>query len=53
VSTLIVLGSEAHGISPQIKELCHQTISIEMKAESESINVSVAAGIIAHSLYEL
>mgnify|MGYP001028132361 CR=1 FL=1 len=53
VSTLIVLGSEAHGISPQIKELCHQTISIEMRAESESINVSVAAGIIAHSLYEL
>jgi TrmH family RNA methyltransferase len=52
-STLIVLGSEAHGISTEIKELCRQTLSIEMRPESESINVSVAAGIIAHSLYGL
>ena len=52
-STLIVLGSEAHGINNEIKKLCHQTVSIEMKPESESINVSVAAGIIAHYLYGL
>lgn len=52
-STLIVLGSEAHGLSEEVKRRCHQTLSIEMLPESESINVSIAAGIIAHHLYEL
>lgn len=52
-STLIVLGSEAHGLSAEVKSRCHQTLSIEMLPESESINVSVAAGIIAHHLYGL
>lgn len=49
--TLFVLGSEAHGMSPQIRQLCHQIIKIEMQQTSESVNVAVAAGIIAHFVY--
>ena len=52
-STLIVLGSEAHGLSEEVKRRCHLTLGIEMIPESESVNVSVAAGIIAHHLYGL
>jgi RNA methyltransferase, TrmH family len=46
----LVLGSESHGISPEILKLADKTIKIEMSSKIESLNVASAAAIL---LYEL
>lgn len=48
---LIVLGSEARGIDSEIKTMTDKTLRIEMGEGIESLNVAVAAGIIAHHLF--
>ena len=45
----IVMGSEEKGIYPALLKICDEKISIPMKNEFESLNVSVATGMI---LYE-
>lgn len=45
----IVLGSEEKGIYPALMKICDEKIKIPMKGEFESLNVSVATGMI---LYE-
>lgn len=45
----IVMGSEENGISHEYLKLCDDTIKIPMKGKVESLNVSVACGIV---LYE-
>ncbi len=46
----IVLGSEGDGVSKEIMKLCDERIKISMSGTTESLNVSVSAGII---LYEI
>lgn len=46
----IVMGSEDKGIFPALMKVCDERFSIPMKNDFESLNVSVAAGII---LYEV
>ena len=46
----IVLGSEEKGIYPALMKICDEKIKIPMKGDFESLNVSVAAGMI---LYEV
>ena len=50
---IIVLGSEAHGISESIKKIKHEKIYIPISENMESLNVSVAAGIIMFYLKKL
>lgn len=45
----IVMGSEEKGIYPALMKICDERIRIPMKGDFESLNVSVATGII---LYE-
>jgi 23S rRNA (guanosine2251-2'-O)-methyltransferase len=45
----IVMGSEEKGIYPALLKICDEKIKIPMKGDFESLNVSVATGII---LYE-
>ena len=45
----IVMGSEDNGIYPALMKICDEKIRIPMKGDFESLNVSVATGII---LYE-
>ncbi|MCL2861301.1 MAG: RNA methyltransferase [Firmicutes bacterium] len=45
----LVIGNEAHGISPQIKLLCHEFISIPTQ-NIESLNAAVSAGILMYML---
>jgi 23S rRNA (guanosine2251-2'-O)-methyltransferase len=45
-STAIVMGSEGKGIRPLIKKTCDQIVSIPMSGNIESLNVSVATGIV-------
>ena len=46
----IVMGSEDNGIYPALLKICDEKIKIPMKGDFESLNVSVAAGMI---LYEV
>jgi 23S rRNA (guanosine2251-2'-O)-methyltransferase len=47
---VLVMGSEGDGISPQVLKFCDERISIPMLGTTESLNVSVSAGI---ALYEV
>ncbi len=49
VPAAIVMGSEEKGIYPALLKICDENIRIPMKNEFESLNVSVATGMI---LYE-
>lgn len=46
----LVLGSEGEGIGRLVKETCDKIIAIPMAGHIDSLNVSVAAGIL---LYEV
>jgi tRNA G18 (ribose-2'-O)-methylase SpoU len=43
--TVLVVGQEAHGIPPEILELCRQTMHLPMYGVNTSMNVAMAAGI--------
>lgn len=43
--SLLVIGSESHGLSPDIKEACHSIASIPGAGRAESLNASVAGAI--------
>ncbi|RJR12890.1 TrmH family RNA methyltransferase [Candidatus Parcubacteria bacterium] len=44
--TLFIFGNEVRGISKPLRDLCDELIEIPMRGHKESLNVSVAAGII-------
>ena len=46
----IVVGSEAHGLPPDVVQACRERISIPMQPGVESLNAAVAASIVAHAL---
>ncbi len=43
---VLVLGSEGHGLSRLVRETCDVAVSIPMVGPVESLNVSVAAGVV-------
>ena len=47
--TVIVIGNEAKGVSENIQKIADQKVKIPMLGKTESLNASVATGII---LYE-
>ncbi len=49
---IYVLGSEAHGVSPELKRHIDKSVSIEMVPGMESLNVAVAAGILCYQIYK-
>lgn len=50
VPCVIVMGNEGDGVSKEILKLCDEKVRIPMTGKTESLNVSVSAGII---LYEI
>ncbi|MBC8311949.1 MAG: RNA methyltransferase [Candidatus Marinimicrobia bacterium] len=46
----LVLGNEAHGLSPHIKSLLDERITVPKSGKIESLNVAVAGGVILNSL---
>ena len=46
----VLLGCEAHGLDPAWEAQCDDRITIPMRPGAESLNVAVAAGIVAHHL---
>ncbi|MEO2018907.1 MAG: 23S rRNA (guanosine(2251)-2'-O)-methyltransferase RlmB [Fuerstiella sp.] len=48
--TALVIGGEAHGVSPELQDVCDLQVSIPMMGKLNSLNASVATGIL---LYEI
>ncbi len=46
----LVIGNEGEGVSRLVKETCDMTASIPMKGEIDSLNASVAAGVLAYEV---
>lgn len=46
----LVIGSEGDGVSKLVKEKCDMAASIPMKGEIDSLNASVAAGVLAYEI---
>ena len=43
---VLVLGSEQKGLSPSIRKRCHQLVGIPSPGGIESLNISVAGGVV-------
>jgi TrmH family RNA methyltransferase len=48
--TLVVMGSEGDGLSPELSRLCKSLVRIPMSGGTESLNLAVATGLM---LYEI
>lgn len=46
----LVIGSEGEGVSKLVRENCDFTAAIPMKGEIDSLNASVAAGVLAYEI---
>ena len=47
--TVFVFGNEVRGLSKRIRDACDSLVEIPMRGRKESLNVSVAAGIVLFS----
>lgn len=46
----LVVGNEGNGVSRLVKEKCDYVVSIPMKGDIDSLNASVAAGVLAYEV---
>ena len=46
----LVIGNEGEGVSRLVKEACDFTASIPMRGDIDSLNASVAAGVLAFEI---
>ena len=46
----LVIGNEGQGVSKLVKETCDFVASIPMKGDIDSLNASVAAGVLAYEI---
>ncbi|MCH4888654.1 RNA methyltransferase [Acidaminobacter sp. JC074] len=46
VKTLLIIGNEGNGITDEVLDICHERIYIPMKGDVESLNASIAGGIL-------
>jgi len=47
----VIVGNEANGIHPSVLAICDRNLFIDMRGNTESLNVSVAAAILMAHLY--
>ena len=50
--TLLVVGSESHGMSQEVKASCHDILSIPGAGRAESLNASVAGAVAVSALMQ-
>ena len=48
--SVLVIGNEGHGISDLVRKSCDEIVSLPMKGNINSLNASVAAGILIYDL---
>lgn len=46
----LVIGNEGDGVSPLVKKNCDMVASIPMKGDIDSLNASVAAGVLSYEI---
>lgn len=46
-----MFGTEAAGLSNELKEFANKNVTIEMSKEVESLNLSISAGVILYKLF--
>ena len=46
----LVVGNEGEGVSRLVKEKCDMAAAIPMKGDIDSLNASVAAGVLAYEI---
>ena len=46
----LVIGAEGNGVSRLVREKCDMTAQIPMRGDIDSLNASVAAGILAYEI---
>ncbi|HZK33718.1 MAG TPA: RNA methyltransferase [Bacillota bacterium] len=49
--TALVIGSEDHGVSTQVTQMADSLVKIPIVGQAESLNASVAAGILIYEFY--
>jgi len=47
---VVIVGNEVDGVHPDILDLCDDVVEIPMKGEKESLNVTIATGVLLFSL---
>ncbi len=47
---VLVIGNEAHGVSPEVQQMADVRLKIPMRGGAESLNAAVAAGILMYEL---
>ena len=50
--TLLVVGSESHGMSQEVKAVCHDILSIPGAGRAESLNAAVAGAVAVSALMQ-
>ena len=45
-----MIGNEGEGVSRLVRETCDFTAAVPMKGEIDSLNASVAAGVLAYEI---
>ncbi|MCU0712114.1 MAG: RNA methyltransferase [Pirellula sp.] len=48
--SVVLMGNEAHGLPPSVQRMADRRLMIAMDLSTDSLNVSVATGIILHNL---
>ncbi len=51
-TVLLLLGSERQGLSDEYVSLCSQMLRIPMEGACDSLNISVAAGVMLYQIYQ-
>lgn len=49
-ASALVIGSEGYGVSRLVRDLCDVVVSLPMKGEINSLNASVAAGVLMYEI---
>jgi RNA methyltransferase, TrmH family len=50
-STLLFLGEERQGLTPQQRDLCQQLVRIPMEGDADSLNLGVAGSLLLYEVY--
>ena len=48
--TMVLLGNESHGLPPAFAETCDVNVKIPMRGRADSLNLSVAAGVMIYGV---
>ncbi|HYG58425.1 MAG TPA: TrmH family RNA methyltransferase, partial [Symbiobacteriaceae bacterium] len=49
--TVLLMGAERNGLTPEQKQLCDTLVAIPMVGRSDSLNVAVAAAVVLYEIF--